>query len=698
MATNTNNTKLVEYLRTRWGEQDPTEVVEEIARGSYLPTQAFLVGRSKKQNDEEDKEDYRSALVKAGVIDTILEFLLQSDKKFNEVLPTVGNDERIQCPSIWLQIVSNACRDGYLKPPSLQTEIQRKVVNNIQGVFQDVSNFEERKVFDRRDSWVRSLLYFLALLRNLLTSENRQIANFLVRMPPIKQFLVRVLYMEMGGIPNEALQDVKDFETAHRMKVIGFCQSYAAFSIKTVTEKMAAATANQIKKTEKEGNKNIILHLLGEFARMPIGPEQELMFGTGMLKLLEASKSDGWFDGGFSSTMFVFLKLYDWGGRISGKFGVQSVSSALIPICRNYLLRHAPMKRTANNYFLENVTTCLVILGASLVTPVNAKGQQAPIDYNVASAVYDGLLEFCCDICDACNDGRFVMPLTKFLQIVLVMAKFPETRKALQLRSAEIRAKIERVKERPPFLFSCLPVIEKIVDAAVLKEDGGEEKEEDIPKCEFCNEKCDKDCKTKRKCPFCKLVVYCSSDCQRLNHLLHQDSCILLRKYPAPKPSSEQVVQFGKGLFAMHLHKILLQASLKGFSILFCFVVVDMAEATPLFRTLTPEQFFQSYPILEDDILEQTKATFERNKNDGSLTVSMIGFTVEGLSISFLTFPPDAAPMHYGPAVSQAFETDKWTAAQRAVAQNTFQGPGGVKKLQSNPQLWRGSMMKSMKP
>lgn len=123
-----------------------------------------------------------------------------------------------------------------------------------------------------------------------------------------------------------------------------------------------------------------------------------------------------------------------------------------------------------------------------------------------------------------------------------------------------------------------------------------------------------------------------------------------------------------------------------------------MAEATPLFRTLTPEQFFQSYPILEDDILEQTKATFERNKDDGSLTVSMIGFTVEGLSISFLTFPPDAAPMHYGPAVSQAFETDKWTAAQRAVAQNTFQGPGGVKKLQNNPQLWRGSIMKSMKP
>jgi len=709
MAT-VNNTKLVEYLRTAWGKQDPLDVVEEITKGKHLPLHAFLIAgpQQQQQNGQVDKgEDYRSAVVKAGAIDRILEFLLQSDKPFEKVLHGAGDDNLVQCPSIWLQIVSCACRDGFLTPPALQEEVQFKVVNNIQGVFQDVYNFEERKLFGRRDSWIRSLLYFLALLRNLLTSENPKMAHFLMKIPPIKLFLVQMLYIELGGVPKEVLQEIREFETTHRMEVIGFCQSYAAFTIKTVTEKFgAAAAANQKKVAEAENDKskskttNYRNELLGEFAGIPVGPGEELMLGPGILKLLGTSKSDGWYQGGYSSTMFLFLKLHDWGGRLSGMFGVDCVASNLVPICLDYLLKFASKKRTTDNYFFENVTTGLVTLAASLVTPVDIKGRQAPIDYNVASAVYSGLLEYCCDICDACNDNRFVAPLTKFLQIVFVMAKFPLTKKALRSKSTEIRSKIERVKERPPFLFSCLPVIEKIVDTALSEDSGEESKEEEVPKCEFCNEKCGKDKKDQKKCPFCKSVVYCSSDCLRLNYILHQQSCLLLRKYPAPKSSSEEIVQNGKELFATNLQKILLQASLKGFSILYCFVVIDMAEATPLFRTLTQEQFLQSYSILEDDVIEKAKETFERNKVNGSLTVSMIGFFEEGLSISILTFPPDAAPTHshFGPSVTEAFESDKWTAAQRQVAQTTFRSSGGVKKLQRNPQLWKASLLKSMKP
>jgi len=706
--SNVNNSKLVEYLRTVWGKQDPKDTVEEIAQGKLLPLQAFLIaGPQHQQNGQEgEKEDFRSALVKAGAIDRILEFLLQSDKPFEKVLPGAGDDDLIDCPSIWLQVASCVCRDGFLKPPSLQKEIQFKVVNNIQGVFQDVSNFQQRKFFGRNDSWIRSLLYFLALLRNLLTSENQQMAEFLMKIPPIKLFLVRMLYLELGGGPKEVLSEIHEFESTHNMEVIGLCQSYAAFTIKTVTEKMGAVVAtNQKKETEskEDDKKGKFRHytnsLLGEFAGIPVGPGEELMVGPGILKLLETSKSDGWYQGGFSSTMFIFLKLYDWGGRLSGKFGADCVSSNLVPICRDYLMKFAAKKRTNDHYFLENMTTSLVVLGASLLTPVDLKGRQAPIDYNVASAIYGGLLEYCCDICDACYDGRFVAPLSKFLQIVFAMARFPLTKKALKSKSTEIRAKIERVKGRPPYLFSCMPAIEKIVDAAMLSEDG-KEKTEEPPKCEFCTEKCSAYNKDVRKCPFCKSVVYCSSDCLRLNHILHKQSCVLLRKYPAPKSSSDEIVQNGKELFATHLRKILLQASLKGFSILYCYVVIDMAEATPLLRTLTQDQFFQSYPIPDEEAMEKTKEKFERNKADGSLTVSFIGFFEEGLSINFLTFPPDAAPTHseFGPSVLQAFEADKWTAAQRLVAQTTFRAPGGVKALQNNPQLWKASLMKSMKP
>ncbi|VEU43108.1 unnamed protein product [Pseudo-nitzschia multistriata] len=727
MASYTSDKSFLDYLRTTWGKQDPNEVVEEIAQGKYFPTQAFLVTaehlsfqsqsqsqfpQSNGQGGKSTGEEYRTALVAAGAVDKILEFLLKSNEDFREALPHAGKDGVIQCPSIWLQIIGCVSRDGFLKNSSMQNKLQYKVVNHIQGVFLDVSDFEKRKFFGRRDSWIRSLLYFSALLRNLITSENPHVADFLLNMPPIKHFLVRTIYMELGGIPKEAIDEIREFEAAGasqnpmETEIIGYCQSYCAFAIKTVTEKKAAAAINRAKRDEKNGvgrdhkDKVDVYALLGEFAITPVVPGGGLVLGTGLVKLLENSTSDGWYRGGYTSAMILFLKLYDWGGRLSGKFGAECVSSNLVSICRNYLLSHASKKRTIQpNHFFENVTTGLVVLTASIVTPLDKKGRQAPIDFNVSNAINSGLLEYCCDMCDACTDSRFVGPLTKFLKIVFAMAKFPLTKTSIQLKADEIRAKIERVKDRPPFLFACLPEIEKIVEAAVADEETTEEAKR-VPKCEFCGEKCGEDKKTKKKCPFCKSVVYCSSDCLRLNYMLHQDDCLLLRKYPAPKPSSEVILREGKELFAEQLNKIMLQASLKGFSIVYCYVVIDMAEATPIFRTLTEEQFFQSYKILEDDVVENAKETFERNKEDGALTVSLIGFSTEGLYVSVLTFPPDAAPTHgpFGPAVLQAFETDKWTTVQRNIAGRSFRTPGDFKKLQGNRELWTASIMKSMKP
>ena len=63
MAT-MNNDRLIEYLRTTWGKQDPVDVVEEIGKGKYLPLQAFLLAKPQQQNGSDDKEeDYRSRLV-----------------------------------------------------------------------------------------------------------------------------------------------------------------------------------------------------------------------------------------------------------------------------------------------------------------------------------------------------------------------------------------------------------------------------------------------------------------------------------------------------------------------------------------------------------------------------------------------------------------------------------------------------------
>lgn len=655
---------LVQYTRTLWGKQDASEVIDEIGQGKFLPTQALLLG---------DNQQFRTEVVEAGAIDKILEFLLQSNKPFDKVLPDSGD---VPCPSLWLQVISNYCTDGFLQPDSLVKDVQVRVLNNMLGVFQDMTNLEERKIFGSTDYWIKSLPFFSGLLSGLLTSQNKSLGDFLLKQESVKNFLVRVVYLDIGD--PKVVRDIEEFgqrdDRLPKPDILGSSQSHCAFAIKSLALKRGR-------------------DILGDFAMIKVSPQHELAMGPGIIKLLETCERDEWYQGGFSSMMNVFLQLYDWGGRLSGKFGVDCVSSNLVSICSKYLSKHAPFTR--DRFFFENVTTGIVVLGASFMTPVMKGNRQAPIDYNVAAATYNGLFEYCLDICD-CNDGRLAKPLEGFLKIISVTAAMPSTKKAIRAREKDIRARLERIKDRLPFLFSSMAIMEQILDEVCPNEKANADDPASVdahPSCEFCYERCNKG--TTKKCSFCKSIVYCSSDCLQLNWMLHQKSCLLLRKSPPPKVDTD-IVADGKTIFAKNVHKILLQASLKGFLIQYCFVVVDMAETTPLLRTLTAEQFTKSY-ILDDDMMRQSKETFERNKIDGSLTVALVGFAQEGLSVSILTFLPDSAPVHLGPSVRESIDTDRWSAAQREVAGQAFVS-GGLEKIQSNPQLWKASLLKSMKP
>ncbi|KAG7345616.1 MYND finger domain containing protein [Nitzschia inconspicua] len=654
---------ILEYVQTQWGKQDANEIVDEIGNGMYLPTQAILLS---------DNKDYLCKVVEAGGVDKILEFLLQSNKTFDEVLPQGGD---IPCPSIWLQVINNCGKDGFL-PPVLSRTVQFKILNNISGVFQDMANFEERKLFGSSDIWAKCLMFFTGLLSGLLTSQHKQLGDFLLKQRSLKDFLVRVVYIEMGDA--KVLADLEAFEQRDdrvpKPDIIGSSQSNCAFAIKYLSEKRGK-------------------DVLGGFAPILISPGSDLRMATGLIKLFQSSKRDGWYRGGYSSMLIVFLQLYDWGGRLSGKFNVDCVSSELVPVVTQHLTKFATLVR--DRFFIENISTGLVVLGATFMTPTIKGRRQAPIDYNVAKAIYTGLLEYCLDLCD-CNEGRIAKALEGFLQVVSLTAKLPATKKAIRSKEEEIRAKIERVKDRLPYLFSCVTSIEKIVDTAVTragKEEKADEENKEAPSCEFCYEKCSKG--TTRKCSFCKSIIYCSSDCLQLNWMLHQKSCLLLRKYPAPS-TSRQIQQDGHALFFRFLPKIMVQASLKGYSILYCIVVIDMAEVAPMFRTLTPDQFFQTY-MVDEDTIETSKEVFERNKNEGSLTVSYVGFTEEGLSVSILSFSPGSVPQQLGHSIMEAHDSDRWLQAQREVSGKSMQ-PEMLQKLQGNPNLWQQSLLQTMKP
>jgi hypothetical protein len=643
---------VVEYTKTQWTSEKPSAVVEQIGQGHQLPTEALGYSPDAK---------YRAQVVQAGAVDRILEFMLKTNQPFDQVKK--GGD--LPCPSIWLNVLNNFCQDGFLQPKSLSRDTQYKIIVNMGPLFQDMSNFERRELFGSKDYWAKCLMFFTNMLYGLLNSEYQRLGDFMLKQKLLKSFLVRVLFLEMAEPP--AFQDILDFEGRdERMPkpdIIGLSQTFCALTIKSLMVKREAIVAE-------------------EFAAMPIRPEHELTLRSGLFQLLGSSNRPGWFQGGYAATMSIFILLYDRQKRLSPPFGVDSVTETIVPICRSYLVKYAPLSR--DRFFFENVMTSMVAVGATLLTP-SINNKQAPIDYNVAKAIEAGLMEYCVDCCDT-NDSRMAKPLEGMIRTVASTVILDETCKVLQERAAAIRARVERVKERQPVLLRELILIEELLKNPIVKPPP------DSETCAFCQEKTKK--ATTQKCPFCKSIIYCSEDCQRLNWMLHQADCEKTRKTPIAK-SQEELHADGKVLFAKHIKKLLMQAALKGIQILDCFVVFDMCETTPLFKTFTLEQFAEKY-IQDEDAMSYSKSVLQRNKYEGAITVSFVGFTPDGLNASLLTFPPSTAPL-LPSVVSAGHDADKWIAAQSDVARSSL-SQVGLQKLQNNPQMWKVALLQTMKP
>ena len=98
--------EVIEYTKKTWGSENPSIVVKQIGEGCRLPTEALGYSQNAK---------YRSQVVQAGAVDRILEFLLKTDKPFEEV----KNGGDLPCPSIWLNVLNNFCQDGFLQPQNL---------------------------------------------------------------------------------------------------------------------------------------------------------------------------------------------------------------------------------------------------------------------------------------------------------------------------------------------------------------------------------------------------------------------------------------------------------------------------------------------------------------------------------------------------------------------------------------------------
>lgn len=524
MTSNSKN--LLDYVKTTWGTDSPSSVVEKIAKGDRLTTEALGLSPDAK---------YRSQVVQAGAIDKLLGFLIKTDKPFKEVLlPTM--DDQIPCPSIWLNLLNNFCQDGFLQPASLARDVQYKIIINLGPLFQDMSNIDQRLLFGDRDYWIKSLMFFCNILFSLVSSNFDRIGDFLLKQKMLQSFLVRVLYLPISE--PEITQEIRDF-SEHRddrmpkPDIVGTASTFCACAIKALWT--------------KRGAKNPAL--IESWAGTQIRPGHELRLMTGLLHLLQLkTHGDGWYQGGYSATLTIFLILFDKAERLSGPFGEDSVAEVLVKICRQHLIQYAPLTR--DRFFVENILTGLVTTAAALMTPVMG-GKQAPVDYNVSKAIRAGLVDFFIECCDA-NDSRVAKTIEGSIRTLKVCLILDETQKAVKECGLSIRAKVERIEDRHPVLLPPLQGIKELLDNPMVKTVVEEET------CAFCQEKMVKE--KIEKCPFCKTIVYCSKECQRLNWMIHQANCATKRKEPVAQ-TPEKLLSDGKKFFALHVSKILLQAS-----------------------------------------------------------------------------------------------------------------------------------------
>jgi hypothetical protein len=521
-----HNKDLLEYIKTAWGTESPSTVVAKIAKGDRLATEALGLSPNAK---------YRAQVVQAGAVDKLLEFLIKTDKFFRDVLPPTG-DTQISCPSTWLNLVNNFCQDGFLQPESLARDVQYKIIINLGPLFQDMSNLENRILFGDRDIWVKSLMFFCNILYSLVSSNFDRIADFLLKQKTLQSFLVRILYLPLGE--PEITQEIHDF-SEHRddrlpkPDIVGTASTFCACAIKALWS--------------TRGVKNPTL--IESWAATPIRPEHELRLMTGLLQLLQLkTHGDGWYQGGYSATLTILLILFDKADRLSGPFGVDSVAEVLVGVCRQHLIRYAPFAR--DRFFVENVLTGMVITAAAVTTPV-IQGKQAPVDYSVAKAIRAGLFDFLIECCDA-NDPRLANAIEGSIRTLNVCLILADTQQAMQELAPSIRAKMERIQDRHPVLLPPLQHISELLGNPMIKAPPMEET------CAFCQEKTTP--QTLQKCPFCKTIIYCSKDCQRLNWMIHQVECSVKRKEPVA-PTPEQLLADGKRFFALHISKMLLQAS-----------------------------------------------------------------------------------------------------------------------------------------
>jgi len=180
------------------GERDdPQGVVAKVRACQNTPTLAFAFLSSDAETSTKDRE-FRTKLVRHGIIDVVLQFLSYCNTKSFEQTKidaaaaaasalvgagrSAGDAQPIpgdlECPSSWTSLLYKFTLPDALDTDGLTNEVSLKIAHSIRPMIVSMTNLRERQFFGSRRSWYPNSLSFTGLVLNLF--ESKEATNVLL--------------------------------------------------------------------------------------------------------------------------------------------------------------------------------------------------------------------------------------------------------------------------------------------------------------------------------------------------------------------------------------------------------------------------------------------------------------------------------------------------------------------------------------
>jgi hypothetical protein len=615
------------YMQT-FPSQSPARVVQQVIEGHDFATQGVV--------NYHDAQ-FNGRLVNAGLIDALLDHLQTPLKPVHEKdIPVM--------PTVWINALLNLCHKNNM-PPNLLESVRLQVVQRLGPLTTAICDFDRRELFGTKDYWIAGLYLYTGLVSNVvLTPASKSI---LEEQGDIKGILVRILYLDLYG-GDDLKKDIRKAQVKNRAlpDYIGNVQNIAACALQEFAD-VPRNPSNQFDKPQVEE--------LRKLANIPVSPNSNVTLTSGLFDLFDKASEHTLNGQGYSALHYVFRQVNE-----AIDFEVFHVKSTTLKLVELWKIQ-VNSSRQAERDTPDSIYTSLVRLPS----------RSMACDTEVGYAVKTEIIELCLQ--SLAKSNVFVTEIDRLLLAVGLTVLQPKTLNAIKKQASLIREALHTFRGRVPQ--AQVDHVRGLLDKASLSTVPVVGLCRDMEACRWCLETLETG--KGKQCSSCRRASYCSKECQvkdwkqgshkldckqmKMNDVKHRDAGFSEKDAKRALKAEGNLSMSGNVLFGNNIHKILLQASARGYKILECVVALDFRELKPTIEIMSREEFFEGNEGTTPEQIAHSKRIVERNFTNGALTCICITYVGDGCEKLIKTFPQDAAPTSgFGvPGVP------RWLVAQR---------------------------------